>query len=112
MLSGTTVEAWLRVAPCHGWQGLQPWQGGIYQEGVPGFRGETPGSDDKACLPASLLAEGLPTDRADKPEWLFGATTKAVQQSAPSVALFQPCIDAHSLESWWVGPRPSGCMLL
>ncbi|GAB4820726.1 hypothetical protein N2152v2_007772 [Parachlorella kessleri] len=47
------------------------------------------------------FAEGLPTDRPDKPEWLFAAAAKAVQASAPAVAVFQPCIAAHGLEAWY-----------
>ncbi|KAL4536055.1 hypothetical protein Ndes2526A_g05602 [Nannochloris sp. 'desiccata'] len=47
------------------------------------------------------FAQGLPTDRADKPEWLFAASLKAARQCAPYAEELQPCIDAHQLQQWY-----------
>jgi hypothetical protein len=47
------------------------------------------------------FAQGLPTDRADKPEWLFAAALKAARQCAPYAEELQPCVDAHQLQQWY-----------
>ena len=47
------------------------------------------------------FASGLPTDRIDKPEWLFTAALKAARLCAAAAAELQPCIDAHSLQQWY-----------
>jgi RAD50-interacting protein 1 len=47
------------------------------------------------------FAQGLPTDRADKPEWLFAAAIKAARQCAPYAEELQPCVDAHQLQQWY-----------
>lgn len=60
------------------------------------------------------FAEGLPTDRADKPEWLFATVLRAARQLAPHAQAFQvggclrrgpgclaePCRRGRSL--WWM----------
>lgn len=38
------------------------------------------------------FAGGLPTDRPDRPEWLFATALKAAQQCAPLTQELQPCI--------------------
>ena len=40
----------------------------------------------------SLSAGGLPTDRPDRPEWLFATATKAAQQCGPLVQELHSCI--------------------
>jgi hypothetical protein len=47
------------------------------------------------------FAQGLPTDRVDKPEWLFAASLKAARQCAPYAEELQPCVDAHQLQQWY-----------
>lgn len=37
-------------------------------------------------------AGGLPTDRADRPEWLFATALKAAQQCCPLAQELQPCV--------------------
>lgn len=41
---------------------------------------------------------GQPTDRADKPEWLFSTAVRVTRQLAPEVAPLQAAIEAHSLQ--------------
>jgi hypothetical protein len=43
------------------------------------------------------FGSGLPTDRVDKPEWLFACALKAVRGAAPLVDPFQSCVEAHDL---------------
>lgn len=74
---------------------------------------DTPGSEGPVLWPAVELAagvgvwlqhhfaQGLPTDRPDKPEWLFAAALKAARLCAPHAEAFQPCIDAHGLQPWY-----------
>lgn len=38
------------------------------------------------------FAQGLPTDRADKPEWLFATVLNIIKQCAPHTAELQPAI--------------------
>lgn len=45
------------------------------------------------------FASGLPTDRPDKPEWLFSGALKAVKKCCKYVEALQPCIDAHNLQN-------------
>jgi hypothetical protein len=47
------------------------------------------------------FAQELPTDRVDKPEWLFAAALKAARQCAPYAEELQPCVDAHQLQQWY-----------
>ena len=47
------------------------------------------------------FASGLPTDRADRPEWLFAASLKAAKQCAPAAEELQSCVDAHQLQTWY-----------
>lgn len=75
--------------------------------------GADPGVEGPVLWPAEELArgvadrlhhhfaQGLPTDRADKPEWLFAAALKAARQCAPPGEVFQPAVDAHGLEHWY-----------
>lgn len=52
--------------------------------------------------PSFRLAGGLPTDRPDRPEWLFATAIKAAQQCAPLAEELQPCI----------GERRTACRLV
>jgi hypothetical protein len=53
------------------------------------------------AAPAAALrrhfASGLPTDRADRPEWLFAAALGAARAAAPAAEALQPAVDAHCL---------------
>jgi hypothetical protein len=60
------------------------------------------------------FAEGLPTDRVDKPEWLFASAIRFVQAAAPHMEAFQPGIDAHGLGdrcALWCACLHGGCLL-
>lgn len=50
------------------------------------------------------FAEGLPTDRADKPEWLFATVQRAARQLAPHAQALQPAVEAHQLDGWYSMP--------
>lgn len=59
------------------------------------------GEDLAKCVGSWLqhhFASGLPTDRPEKPEWLFAAAIKATQQCCKYVEALQPCINAHNME--------------
>jgi hypothetical protein len=45
------------------------------------------------------FAQGLPTDRADAPEWLFSAAVAAARRCAPHAEAFQPAVEAHGLQA-------------
>ena len=47
------------------------------------------------------FGEGLPTDRPDRPEWLFAAAIKAAKQCAPAAEELQPSVDAHQLQQYY-----------
>ena len=44
------------------------------------------------------FASGLPTDRPDKPEWLFKTVLKVARRLAPLSEVFQPCLAALELD--------------
>ncbi|KAK9817674.1 hypothetical protein WJX72_000495 [[Myrmecia] bisecta] len=44
------------------------------------------------------FASGQPTDRIDKPEWLFGTALRLTRQLAPLLEPLQPSLAAHNLE--------------
>ncbi|EFN58829.1 hypothetical protein CHLNCDRAFT_140664 [Chlorella variabilis] len=50
------------------------------------------------------FASGLPTDRPDRPEWLFATALKAAQQCSPLAQELQPCVEAHGLQAWYSLP--------
>lgn len=72
------------------------------------------------------FASGLPTDRPDRPEWLFATALKAAQQCAPLAQELQPVVGAWLQAAvaaglpWrqWQGcpfsclPRPHACTAL
>lgn len=49
---------------------------------------------------AHHFGQGLPTDRADKPEWLFATALRAARALAPHAAPFQAALEAHGLGAW------------
>ena len=60
------------------------------------------GEDLAKCVGSWLqhhFASGLPTDRLDKPEWLFAGAIKAAKQCCKYVEALQPCINAHNMEA-------------
>lgn len=43
------------------------------------------------------FAAGLPTDRADRPEWLFETALAAAKRLAPDLAPLQQAVEQHGL---------------
>ena len=43
------------------------------------------------------FAAGRPTDRADRPEWLFETALRLVRQLAPATAHIQAALEVHGL---------------
>ena len=43
------------------------------------------------------FAAGRPTDRADRPEWLFETALRLVRQLAPGTAPLQAAVEVHGL---------------
>lgn len=62
----------------------------------------------RACL---LLSGGLPTDRPDRPEWLFATALKAAQQCSPLAQELQPCVGGRPAAGSSC-PLPTRCLLL
>eukprot|EP00884_Botryococcus_braunii_P018181 jgi/Botrbrau1/5046/Bobra.37_1s0012.1 len=50
------------------------------------------------------FAAGLPTDRVDRPEWLFATALKIVKEHAQGLAPLQPAIEAHGLQDIYYVP--------
>ena len=46
-----------------------------------------------------ISPRGRPTDRPEKPEWLFGLALRAARQLAPGTAPLQGALDIHGLGS-------------
>ncbi|KAL4457702.1 hypothetical protein ABPG75_012567 [Micractinium tetrahymenae] len=57
------------------------------------------------------FASGLPTDRPDRPEWLFATALKAAQQCCPLAQELQPCVEAHQLQAWYSLPLELACAI-
>lgn len=43
------------------------------------------------------FAAGRPTDRADRPEWLFGTALRLTRQLAPATTPLQAAVEVHGL---------------
>ena len=60
------------------------------------------------------FASGLPTDRPDRPEWLFGTALRAAQEGGLALAPLQPALHnqdgAHSYNIQVLHSLPHSCM--
>lgn len=50
------------------------------------------------------FAGGLPTDRVDRPEWLFATALKLVKAYSAGLGPLQPAIEAHALQHLYYVP--------
>lgn len=54
------------------------------------------------------FASGLPTDRIDRPEWLFGTALRAAREGGVALAPLQPALhDQQSPHSYQIQVLPS-----